>query len=103
MDERRPTGIAGEAVAVSLTTAANVAVNHLPPRASFPAHVGTTALLTWVSREAGSTWADMGWDPGRLGSGIRWGLAACVPIAAAVALGVSLPATRRFFADERAA
>jgi membrane protease YdiL (CAAX protease family) len=92
-----------EGVAVSVTAAANLAVNRLPPKAYVPANVGAAVLLTWLARRLGATWPDMGLDPRRLGSGIRWGLAAAVPVAGAVALGVTIPATRRLFADDRAA
>ena len=45
----------------------------------------------------------MGMCPDRLGRGIRIGLATALPTAAVVGLGVVVPATRRFFQDERAA
>jgi uncharacterized protein len=86
--------------AVSLTAAANVLVNRVPMRAYLPANLGAAALLTWFARRQGASWSDMGMDPGRLGTGVRWGAAASIPIAGAVGLGVALPASRRLFIDE---
>jgi membrane protease YdiL (CAAX protease family) len=60
-------------------------------------------LMTWFARRSGASWGEMGMDPRRLGKGIQWGLAAAAPIAAAIALGLALPATRGLFTDERAA
>jgi uncharacterized protein len=98
---RRRTGHR-EVAAVSLTAVANIAVSRLPPRAYVPASLGAAAALTWLGRRMGASWADMGMDPGRLRSGVRWGLGATVPIAGAIALGVAIPSSRRLFADERA-
>jgi uncharacterized protein len=88
-----------EAAAVSLTAAANILVNRLPMRAYLPANLGAAALLTWFARREGASWSDMGMDPGRLGTGVRWGAAAAIPIAGVVGLGVALPASRRLFVD----
>jgi membrane protease YdiL (CAAX protease family) len=91
-----------EVAAVSLTAAANLAVNRVPPLAYVPANLGAAGALTWFARRLGASWSDMGMDRHRLGTGVRWGLAAAIPIAGAIALGVAIPATRRFFVDERA-
>lgn len=92
----------GEVAAVSLTALANVAVNRLPSRVYIPANMAAAGVLTWYARRSGASWRDMGMDPRRLGGGVRWGLAAAIPIAGAIVLGVAIPATRRFFVDERA-
>jgi membrane protease YdiL (CAAX protease family) len=96
-------GAGNEVAAVLLTGAANFIINRLPRKAYVPANLGAASLMTWFARRLGATWSDMGLDPRRLREGVRWGLAASAPIAVAVALGVALPATRRFFVDERAA
>lgn len=92
-----------EVAAVLSTAVANFAINRLPRRAYVPASVGAAGILTWFARRSGAGWADMGMDRRRLDQGVRWGLTAAIPIGAAVALGLAVPATRRFFVDERAA
>jgi hypothetical protein len=52
---------------------------------------------------AGVSWAGVGLGRGELGVGLRTGVVAGGCAAAAVFAGVALPATRVFFADERAA
>jgi membrane protease YdiL (CAAX protease family) len=89
--------------AVSLTIAANLLVNRLPPPAYVPANLSAAGAMTWFARRLGATWSDMGMDPRRLGRGARWGLAAIIPIAAAIGLGAAIPATRRLFVDDQAA
>jgi uncharacterized protein len=103
MSRRRRLPGGSEAAAVSLTAAANVMVNRVPMSAYLPANLGAAALLTWFARHEGATWSDMGMDPQRLRSGVRWGAAASIPIAGVVGLGVALPATRRLFVDHETA
>lgn len=91
-----------EIAAVSLTAAANLAVNRLPPLVYVPANLGAAGVLTLFARRLGAGWSDMGMDRRRLGSGVRWGLGAAIPIAGAITLGLAIPATRRFFVDKRA-
>jgi membrane protease YdiL (CAAX protease family) len=91
-----------EVAAVLLTGAINFIINRLPRRAYVPANLGAAGLMTWFARRSGASWREMGMDPRRLGRGIRWGLTAAVPIAAAIALGLAVPSTRRIFIDDRA-
>lgn len=85
------------------TLAYNVAINQAIPGIGYvPANVGAAALSVIAARNCGVSAADMGMRPDRLVTGIRIGLTAAIPTAAVVALGVAVPATRRFFQDERA-
>jgi membrane protease YdiL (CAAX protease family) len=91
------------AAAVALLTW-NTAINRLVPSPAYvPANLAAAGLALAAGRRARVPAADLGLDPGRAGRGLRVGLAAAVPVVAAVAAGAALPATRRWFRDERAA
>ena len=55
-----------------------------------------------IARQWGATYADVGLARADAIRGIRVGLAVVPPIATVLATGATVPATRRFFADERA-
>ena len=59
--------------------------------------------LVGIARAADVSWAELGLGRSELGSGVRAGATAAGAAAAAVFAGARLPATRRFFLDERAA
>lgn len=59
--------------------------------------------LLGIAGVAGVSWAELGLGRGQLGSGVRTGVVAGGCAAVVVFAGVALPATRGFFADERAA
>ena len=73
------------------------------PAARSAVRFGAVAALLGIARVAGVSWAELGLGRGKLGSGLRTGVVAGGCAAAVVFAGVALPATRGFFADERAA
>jgi membrane protease YdiL (CAAX protease family) len=75
----------------------------LTQRASVPANLVASAGLLLVARQWGASCADLGARPADVGRGVGVGLAVVPPIAAVLATGARLPATRRYFVDERAA
>jgi uncharacterized protein len=64
---------------------------------------GAVAVLLGIARVAGVSWAELGLGRKELRSGLRTGVVAGGGAAAVVFAGVAWPATRGFFADERAA
>jgi uncharacterized protein len=64
---------------------------------------GVVAALLGIARVAGVSWAELGLGRKELRSGLRTGVVAGGAAAAVVFAGVAWPATRGFFADERAA
>jgi membrane protease YdiL (CAAX protease family) len=92
----------GLEVACALTLAYSYVVNRLVPEAWYvPANLTAAAGFVALARGTGATWTDLGLRTDRLGRGVRVGLTAAVPIAAVVALGIAVPETRRYFADQR--
>lgn len=97
----RPTP-AGPEIGAGLSLAYSYLVNRVVPTAWYvPANLTAAAAFVLGARALDATWADMGLRRERLGRGARVGLAAAIPIVAVVALGVAIPGTRRYFADER--
>ena len=93
-----------ELAAAAALAAWNAAINRVVPSPAYvPANLAAAGLALAAGRRARVPAADLGLDPGRAGRGLRVGLAAAVPVVAAVAAGAALPATRRWFRDERAA
>jgi membrane protease YdiL (CAAX protease family) len=81
----------------------NAAINRLVPSPVYvPANLAAAALALAGARRSRVPAADLGLDRGQAGRGLRVGLAASVPVVAVVAAGAALPATRRWFLDERA-
>jgi membrane protease YdiL (CAAX protease family) len=68
-----------------------------------PVSLGTSIAAVAIARAGGASWADLGLEPGAIRSGVRWGAVTLPVICGVVALGVSVPATRPFFVDERVA
>ncbi|MFJ2030305.1 lysostaphin resistance A-like protein [Streptosporangium sp. NPDC087985] len=94
--ERRAT-LAG---AVAVLAAANVLNNRLAPRlAPLTSAAATCALLT-LGRRSGLSWPELGFH--RRSRGLRIGGALASAVAAVYGAGIAIPATRRFFRDERA-
>jgi uncharacterized protein len=92
-----------ELVASAALLGWNLAINRLVPSAAYvPANLAVAGLSVLAARRWGVPAAGMGLARDRLARGLRVGLAASVPVVAVVALGALLPATRRFFLDERA-
>ncbi len=93
-----------ELAAAAALAAWNAAINRVVPSPAYvPANLAGAGLALAAGRRARVPAADLGLDPGRAGRGLRVGLAAAVPVVAAVAAGAALPATQRWFRDERAA
>jgi membrane protease YdiL (CAAX protease family) len=97
--ERR---VAPEAVGVAVLALHNVAVHRLlPAPAGAALNLVTAAGLTAFARRAGCRRGDLGIDPADAGRGLRAGLGAAALAGGAVGLAATLPATRRFFHDQR--
>jgi membrane protease YdiL (CAAX protease family) len=111
---QEPTGGAGvklnrrRSVPVELVASAallgwGAAVSRLIPAPAYvPANLAVAGLSLAAARRRQVPVADMGLSRDRIAAGLRVGLAASAPVAAVVFLGASLPATRRWFLDERA-
>ena len=85
-----------------LASYANIVANKLLDDAwHIPFNLGVLAAALLIARRAGTTWTSMGLrkDQGR--RSIEVGTVVIAVIAAAVALGVALPATRALFNDDR--
>jgi membrane protease YdiL (CAAX protease family) len=88
--------------AAALSVVYSYVVNRVVPSSWYvPANITAATAFVAVARGLGATWTDLGLRKERLGRGVRVGLAAAVPIAAVVAAGVAVPATRKYFADQR--
>jgi len=73
------------------------------PSARTAVRFGTAAAVLGIARAAGVSWDELGLGRRELGRGARAGAAAGACAAAAVLAGAAVPATRRFFLDDRAA
>jgi membrane protease YdiL (CAAX protease family) len=92
-----------ELAAAAALLAWNTAINRVVPSPAYvPANLAAAGLALAAARRARVPAADLGLDRERAGRGLRAGLATAVPVVAAVAAGAALPATRRWFLDERA-
>jgi membrane protease YdiL (CAAX protease family) len=92
-----------ELAGVAAVLGHGAAVTRLVPRPAYvPANLVAAAGAVRVARRAGVPLSMMGLERRSLRSGLVMGTAAAIPIALAVASGAMLPATRRYFADERA-
>jgi uncharacterized protein len=100
---RRQVLAGAELAAAGALLAWNAAVNRVVPSPAYvPANLAAAGLSLAAARRAGMTAAELGLDRERAGRGLRVGLAAAAPVVAVVAAGAALPATRRWFLDERA-
>jgi membrane protease YdiL (CAAX protease family) len=66
-----------------------------------PAGLAAAASAVAVARARGASWEELGLEPDAIPAGVRFGVATLAPLGAVIALGLAVPATRRFFADER--
>ncbi len=86
----------------------NTVLNLRPlPRWTYvPINLTVAAVLVWGARLSGLTWQELGFDPGRVVTGLVLGLAVVVMVAGAVAGAPSLaqvvPPLRRLLTDRRA-
>jgi uncharacterized protein len=100
---RIPSGVGAEITASAATLAYSVVISRATPGIGYVmANAGAAALSVIAARNRGVSGADIGMRPDQLGRGIRIGVTTAMPIAAVVTLGAVVPATRRFFQDERA-
>ena len=72
------------------------------PAARAAVRFGTAVAVLGIARAAGVSWAELGLGRRELGSGARTGAVAGACAAAAVLATAAVPATRRFFLDDRA-
>ncbi|MGV9774348.1 CPBP family intramembrane glutamic endopeptidase, partial [Streptosporangium sp. NPDC003464] len=103
-DPRRGQAAVGQgaalAGAVTVLVAANVLNNRVAPRlAPLTSAAATCALLT-LARRSGLSWSELGFH--RRSRGLRIGGALALAVAGVYGVGITVPATRRFFRDERA-
>ena len=92
-----------ELVAAAALATWNAAVNRVVPSPAYvPANLAAAGLAVAAARRSRVPLADLGMGRERAGRGLRVGLAASVPVVAVVSAGAALPATRRWFLDERA-
>ncbi|MEU4404420.1 CPBP family intramembrane glutamic endopeptidase [Streptosporangium sp. NPDC023963] len=89
-----------QAGAVAVLVAANVLNNRVAPRLAPLTSAAATGALVVMARRSGLSWAELGFH--RRARGLRIGGALASAVAAAYTVGVAVPATRRFFRDERA-
>jgi membrane protease YdiL (CAAX protease family) len=96
--------IAGaELAAAAALLAWNAAINRAVPSPAYvPVNLAAAGLSLASARTRRVPAGDLGLGRGRAGRGLAVGLAAAAPVAAVVALGAAVPATRRWFLDERA-
>jgi uncharacterized protein len=101
--ERQVQALAAAELAASAALLAwNAAINRAVPAPAYvPANLAVAGLSVLAASRRRVPAADLGLGRDRLAPGLRVGLAATVPVAAVVGLGATVPATRRFFLDER--
>jgi uncharacterized protein len=91
-----------EAALVTLLAGHNWMSNRMLPRWAYvPSGLVVSVAAVQLSRLAGATTEELGLERQRMGNGVRVGAIASSVAAAAVVTGVAIPATRRFYADER--
>ncbi len=91
------------ALTVVLAVAVNLAVGLVVPAALYvPGALLAALAAAWIAVRVGGCGArDLGLARADLGRGLRYGAVTVAPVAAVLALGVALPATRELFADRR--
>ncbi|MBB2909556.1 membrane protease YdiL (CAAX protease family) [Streptosporangium becharense] len=85
---------------MAVLVAANVLNNRLAPRLAPLTSAAATGVLLALARRSGLSWSELGFH--RCSRGVRIGGALAAAVAGVYAAGISVPATRRFFRDERA-
>jgi membrane protease YdiL (CAAX protease family) len=94
--------LAAELAAVAVLMGWNAAINRMVPAPAYvPANLAVAGLSVLAARSRGVAAAEMGLGRDQVAGGLRLGLAVAAPVAASVAAGAGLPATRRLFVDER--
>ena len=94
--------LAAELAAVAVLMGWNAAINRVVPAPAYvPANLAMAGLSVLAARYRGVSAAELGLGRDQAAGGLRLGLAVAAPVAACVAAGAGLPATRRLFVDER--
>ena len=78
-----------------------VIVRVVPSAAYVPVNLAAAGLAVGLGHAGGAGWDELGLARQNLGRGLRLGLLTVLPIAAVVATGVALTASRQFFVDAR--
>ncbi|MFD8560299.1 CPBP family intramembrane glutamic endopeptidase [Streptosporangium canum] len=86
--------------AVAVLATANVLNNRVAPRLAPLTSAAATCALLALARCSGLSWSELGFHRGA--RGLRIGGALASAVAGVYAVGIAVPATRRFFRDERA-
>ena len=87
---------------VALTAYANLVANRILDSLWYiPFNLAILGVAVAIARHAQVTWVDMGMWRDRFRQGIQLGLLVMAAVAVVIALGVSIPATREFFVDDR--
>jgi membrane protease YdiL (CAAX protease family) len=90
-----------DGIAVALVLGYGVLVNQVVPHVLYvPANLAAAGVAIALARWSGVSWDGLGLSPRRVVSGLGWGSAAVMPLAAGVAIAAAFPATRGFFVDE---
>ncbi|GAA2891702.1 type II CAAX endopeptidase family protein [Streptosporangium fragile] len=95
-----PRGSGALAGAVGVLVAANVLNNRVAPRLCPLTSTAATGVLLALARRSGLSWAELGFH--ERSRGVRIGGVLASAVAGVYAVGIAVPATRRFFRDERA-
>ncbi|MFB9889298.1 CPBP family intramembrane glutamic endopeptidase [Planobispora takensis] len=85
---------------VGVMVAANVLNNRVAPRLAPATSAAATGAMLAMARGSGLSWPELGFRDGARGLKVGGALAAAV--AGVYGVGIAIPATRRFFRDERA-
>ncbi|GIH89543.1 type II CAAX prenyl endopeptidase Rce1 family protein [Planobispora siamensis] len=85
---------------VGVMVAANVLNNRIAPRLAPATSAAATGAMLAMARGSGLSWPELGFRDGARGLKVGGALAAAV--AGVYGAGIAIPATRRFFRDERA-
>lgn len=92
-----------EASAVAVASVHNWLANRrTPPPLYVPANIATAAMLIGIARWGGASASDLGLEAERIAGGTVIGIAAGALAGGAIAAAAALPATREWFADDRA-
>lgn len=91
-----------ELALVSLLAKHNWVSNRVLPRWAYvPYGLASSVAAVALSRRGGASLAELGLERERISNGVRVGAITSTVAAAAIATGVAIPATRRFYADDR--
>jgi len=93
--------VAAELAAIGCVAVYNIMVTRIRRRARLPANLGAAVALAGLARVSGVRPSELGLSRADVGRGTRVGLVAAVPVAAASAVAVAIPRTRRLLTDEK--